>query len=440
MGVKIYELEKMIMRHLASNNQIINPFGDNANYEAIGLALQMKVKSDDFETLAYQNAYEAFIDLFSNGEEISLLSLHTYLQSGMALPDIIDLFDHHPNTTNIVGLIGELLKKTWVKNTGAVLFGTHNICASWLPFDPIDGITDTVREISTPPNFIPPKPTSFLGGLMDEWGQRLQESFDGKEDATIKSHFMGIDVYLNGIQPGKFIVVAGLPGGGKTAFATNIALNVGKDYTPILYITNEMDRYEVADRMASTNSEVLFNSIHHKKVEEPQRESLAKTQRQLSLLPISVCDDSHGNWEAAERAIRKYHKESKIKVVFLDYLQQYSLSKRTTSRVAELSEITAKIKTLAMELKITMFVMSQLNREIYGRMKVGNSKPVLADLKESGSIEQDADSVLFLMDAGETSISGKSRKRHNVFIEKNRSGERTEFELTSDLSINKFYN
>ena len=158
------------------------------------------------------------------------------------------------------------------------------------------------------------------------------------------------------------------------------------------------------------------------------------------MLPISVCDDSHGNWEAAERAIRKYHKESKIKVVFLDYLQQYSLSKRTTSRVAELSEITARIKTLAMELKITMFVMSQLNREIYGRMKVGNSKPVLADLKESGSIEQDADSVLFLMDAGETSISGKSRKRHNVFIEKNRSGERTEFELTSDLSINKFYN
>ena len=440
MGIRVKDLEQIIMRVLAANIVYTNPLGDGADYESIGLALAMNVKAEHFDTVLYQHSYNAFVELYAEGKPITILSLHDKIGDEIANSEVVDLFDTHPNSLNLVGLLSELLKKVWMKKTGNELFNQHTFCSNWLPFDPIDAVTDGIQEISAPPNFVPKTPTMLSDGLMINWAGKMREYLTGKKEEPIKSGFRELDTYLSGFHAGKFIVIAGLPGSGKTAFATNMALNVGCSFEPVLYITNEMDKYEIIDRMVASDSSIKFNSINQKIIDEKQKIEVLKSYDKMKNIPIAICDDSNGNWEKAEIAIRKHKKEKNLKVVFVDYLQQYSLSKKTTSRVAELSEITARIKCMAMELKITIIAMSQLNREIYGRMKTGDKRPVLADLKESGSIEQDADSVMFLMEGGETSISGTTRKRVNCYIEKNRSGEKADFELTADFSINKFYN
>jgi len=434
--VQIKELETIIMRHLAANELMDNPFKDSIKHKAIEVAIFMKLKKMHFITLAYQETYSAFLNLHSSGKEINLLNLYEVIENKIVDTDILDIFDPHPNTMNLVGLISELLYGSWLRNVASQIYEIYNEADNWKPWNTKTEIPSILKNIGEPPCFIPEISSSFHKGLSQDWSKNMKLKSFGDKETQIKTSFSAIDLHLNNLMAGKFIVIAALAGCGKTALATNICLNIGKDFEPCLYITNEMDRYEIYDRMISTQSKVGFISIHKKEVKDEDKEKISKAYLILKTLPISICDDSNGSWEKAEAAIRRYSKYDKIRVVFLDYLQQYHLDKKSQSRVAELTEITARIKCLAMELKLTMIVMSQMNRAIYSR---DDKTPVLADLKESGSIEQDADSVIFLQDAGKTVTAGKELTRMKVFVEKNRSGTRGDFEMTADLSINKFF-
>ena len=433
---KIKMLEQIVMRHLCENEVVDNAFGDNVKHHALDVAMMMKLRKGHFTTIAFQVAYEAFLNIYASGQKITLLTTHERIGDHITDLDIVDLFDPHGNTRRLVALIGELLKGAWLRDAGSQLFSIYNEIVDWEPWKPTTSITSAFKNILDPPNFAPDNPLAFDMGFADDWANKMAIYLNGNHAKPILSGFRDIDSYLKGFMEGKFIVIAALAGCGKTALATNICLNVGSDYNPCLYITNEMDRYEIFDRMISTKSKINFTDIHQKTISGKQDPILNAAFEEMKKYPIMLCDESNGIWEKAESEIRRFSKERKIKVVFLDYLQQYRLEKKSQSRVAELTEITARIKCLSMELKLTMVVMSQMNRAIYSR---DDKTPVLADLKESGSIEQDADCVIFLQDGGKTITAGKELSRVKVFIEKNRSGSRGNFELTGDMAINKFF-
>jgi replicative DNA helicase len=434
--VKIKELETMIMRHFAENLLMENPFKDKVKHYAIDVALIMKLKKGHFQTLGFQLAYEAFLNLYAAGKPITLLTVHETIHDKIVDMDILDLFDPHPNTLNLVALIGELLKGAWSRDCVSQLYDVYNEHADWIPWKDLTSLVNVFKNFQAPPNFVPEISEDIGDGLSKVWADKIAIYLSSEKEKPINTGFTGIDYHLNGLSEGKFIVIAALSGCGKTALATNICLNIGKNYNRCLYITNEMDRYEIFDRMMATQSEIKFIEINKKEIKDENQGKLNAAFKIMETLPIRICDNSFGSWEKAEDAIRKFSKGRKGRVVFLDYLQQYHLDKKSQSRVAELTEITARIKCIAMELNLTMIVMSQMNRAIYNR---DDKTPVLADLKESGSIEQDADSVIFLQDAGKISTAGKELTRMKVFVEKNRSGTRGDFEMTADLSINKFY-
>jgi len=245
---------------------------------------------------------------------------------------------------------------------------------------------------------VAPKQANDRGetSLADALAAAISEANDAHQRGTglagQSTGFRDLDARTGGLSNGNFIVLAGRPSMGKTALGTNIAHNLASNGVPVAFFSLEMTASELSKRILARQSGVAVHKIARGTFNPGDMADLLRAEQTLKTLPLTI-DATGGLTVAQIRAkARRLRRKGKLDVLIVDYLQLMQGSQRPGStRVAEVTEITTGLKALAKELGVPVIALSQLNRAVEARE---NKRPGLADLRESGSIEQDADVVL----------------------------------------------
>jgi replicative DNA helicase len=289
----------------------------------------------------------------------------------------------------------------------------------------------------------------------------------GGRISGVATGFADIDSLLGGLQPSDLLIIAGRPGMGKTSLATNMAFNAARAYlqsmeagdevpsgAPVLFFSLEMAAQQLSARILSEQTEIEMWKIRNGRFSESEWEKFVLTMQDLSTLPLYI-DDTGGISIAqiAARA-RRLKREKKIGVIMIDHIQLVASSGRPENRVQEITEISKGLKVLAKELDVPVIALSQLSRGVDSR---DDKRPVLSDLRESGSIEQDADVVMFVYreeyylksrepDPGSPDHAKwlekceRAHRRAEVLVEKHRHGATNKIELFFDDRFTRFSN
>lgn len=272
----------------------------------------------------------------------------------------------------------------------------------------------------------------------------LAESFDRIDELHkkgigyrgIQTGFTDLDNVLSGMQPSNLIILAARPGQGKTAMVVNMAQNIAiEQKNPVGIFSLEMSQEELVDRLLVGQADVDAWRLKTGKLSESDFTKLSTAMGELADAPIFI-DDTPGITISEMRTkARRLQLEQGIKLLIVDYLQLADPGRRYDNRVQEVSIISQGLKNLARELKIPVLAVSQLSRAVEHR---GERKPQLADLRESGAIEQDADVVMFLYrtDAEVTTNIIPTK----LAIAKHRNGPMGEVDLLFKGDRIRFYN
>ena len=272
---------------------------------------------------------------------------------------------------------------------------------------------------------------------------------DRDKFAGIPTGFNYLDTVLTGLGRSDLIILAARPGMGKTSFALNIATNVARlQKVPTIVFSLEMTCEQLTDRILSSTAGIDSQTFRTGRLNDSDWNDLVGASTLLYDAPIYM-DDSSGisvpEIKAKIRQINQDPKKDRIGLVIIDYLQLMQSSKRTESRVQEISDITRNLKIMAKELNVPVIALSQLSRAAEKTSGRSDHRPQLSDLRDSGSIEQDADVVLFLYRAAYyNSQNGEGEQAdENVaecIVAKNRHGETTSVKLGWDGAHTRFMN
>lgn len=269
--------------------------------------------------------------------------------------------------------------------------------------------------------------------------ERLEEFMKkGNRLRGVPTGYADLDNKLAGMQDSNLLILAARPGIGKTTLALNIALNTAiKDKIPVGFFSLEMSKEELVDRLLVGQADIDAWRLKTGRLSDDDYNKLTQAMGELSDAPIFIDDTPGASILEMRTKARKLKLEKNIKMLVVDYLQLVDPGRRFESRVNEVSFVSQGLKNLARELRIPVLALSQLSRAVEQR---GNPKPQLSDLRESGSIEQDADVVMFLyLEQESEDLLDQTKKLVKLFIAKHRNGATGELDLMFRGDRVKFY-
>ena len=272
----------------------------------------------------------------------------------------------------------------------------------------------------------------------------IAEAYDrlGKISGPDKEKYVGartgftlLDSITSGLNKSDLIIIAARPGMGKTSFAMNIATNVARrSEKEVVTFNLEMSKEQLATRILSTEALVESNTLRNGRITGEDWVKLATSAGYLSTIPLYIDDTASMTVQQMKAKLRR---TKNLGLVIIDYLQLMESTSHSDNRVTVISEITRQLKVMAKELNVPVILLSQLSRAVESRT---DKRPMLSDLRESGSIEQDADIVLFLY---REAYYNKESQRQNIsecIVAKNRHGETGTVELIWDGQYTRFSN
>ncbi|MGI9363897.1 MAG: replicative DNA helicase, partial [Rhizobiaceae bacterium] len=258
--------------------------------------------------------------------------------------------------------------------------------------------------------------TGRYDGGFNDFGSAVGSAIDMASAAFQRDgHLSGVatglqslDQKMGGLQPSDLVVLAGRPAMGKTSLATNIAFNIAEAYEPevqpdgtsksvnggvVGFFSLEMAAEQLATRIIAEQTEISSSKIRRGEINDTEFEKLVACSQMMHRIPLYI--DQTGGISIAQLSARarRLKRQRGLDVLIIDYIQLMQGNKRTDNRVQEITEITTGLKALGKELNVPIIALSQLSRQVENRE---DKRPQLADLRESGSIEQDADVVLFV--------------------------------------------
>lgn len=385
--------------------------------------------------------YESMLSLYEERKPIDILTLTNHLKKRKLIKEIggaaylSDLTNVVPTSANSEHY-AQIVKDAYIRRS-LIQMGSRMTDKAFEEEKEAAEILDEaeseifrVAQEHISQGFIPLKDT------LAESFERLDELHKtGAGLRGLETGFIDLDNILSGLQDSNLIILAARPGQGKTAFTINIAQFAGSiNKNPVGIFSLEMSKEELVDRLLVSQSEIDAWRLKTGKMTDSDYEALSAAMGQLAEAPIFI-DDTPGLTVADMRSkARRLHAEHGLKLLIVDYLQLMNPGRKFESRVQEVSFISQSLKNIARELKIPVIGVSQLSRAVEQR---GGGKPQLADLRESGAIEQDADVVMFLYSPDEEFTS---QRIVNVLIAKHRNGPVGEKELLFRGDKIKFYN
>jgi replicative DNA helicase len=221
----------------------------------------------------------------------------------------------------------------------------------------------------------------------------LQLQSNTRESNIIKTGFTEFDRMFGGFSLGEFVVIGARPANGKTQLLINLSLNISTS-SPVLYFTFDLSEFLLTSRFISSFTGIAVSKILENELEDYEKAKLASLKTEFAQHKILVNDCCKHSITALKAHCQKQIQENGVKVIIIDYLQMMSSNKYRNNREAEISYITSELKNIAKDFNVCVIVSSQLSRAIETRS--GPMLPQLSDLRDSGSIEQNADKVIFI--------------------------------------------
>tara|TARA_B110000438_G_scaffold300922_1_gene354486 strand:- start:1283 stop:2668 length:1386 start_codon:yes stop_codon:yes gene_type:complete len=344
--------------------------------------------------------FEIARDLFNRQEPINQISVAHELETQEKLEDVggrsylAKVVNVVPTSVHIKHY-ANLVRRTATMRT--LINAAENISDIGFDNDPdienalskAEDIIYSIRNDQPSRDFVPLRET--LTPYLETSSSNLSDS----ENQPISSGFKLLDDLLGGLQRSDMLVLAARPSVGKSMFALNLAINAAMNDHKVAIYSLEMGREQIATRMLATQARVNMHSLRMMRLSSSQENRLVDAIGRLSDLSIFI-DDSPVQGVAEMRGkARRLQLEFGLDFIIVDYMQLISNNKgnRETNRAQEVSEISRQIKAMARDLRVPVIAISQLSRAIEHRQ---SHRPLLSDLRESGSIEQDADVVMFI--------------------------------------------
>lgn len=370
------------------------------NSETIEFTIQ-HLTVETFYFKNHQELYKAILVLYDKNKLIDIITLTTFLQDNGLLDKIgglkiiTQLINQIPNLVYLEEYI-KLLQDKFLRRT-LIRLGYQIINSSYITNISLESLLNDIEEqlFNITNNR---ENTNLLSSA-----ELLSKVFlDLKQKSVeivlpgLKSGFDNLDLLTQGFQKSDLIIVAGRPSMGKTALCLNIAIAVCKNHKlPIIFFSLEMSKEQLMYRLLSNETEISNTALRSGNINKTDWNKLSSVIKNLSTLPIFIDDTPNISIQNIRLKIKKIlFEQTKIGLIVIDYLQLMQLStSKNENRVQELSQITRALKTIAREFNIPIIALSQLSRNVENRT---DKRPMLSDLRESGSIEQDADLVLML--------------------------------------------
>lgn len=432
-----------------------------ANNETIDKASSVLAASDFFDPL-HQRICENVYKLHGDGSSVSPLTLQVVMRDDPGLKTLggvnylAALAAAAPNGANVISL-AKAAKSLHDRRALATLGENITFAAK----DTGEGSVKEIVEQAEQALYSIAEKNHF-GSRMMGFSETIKLAILGAQKAHesggkivgVPTGFFDLDNLLGGLQKSDLIIIAGRPGMGKTALATNIAFHAASIGRPILFFSLEMSAEQLTGRILSEQSGVEMWRVRNGQMRSQEWEEYVLTGQKLDQVPLYIDDTGGISLPQLAARARRAKRERKIEAIVIDYLQLMSAQRRE-NRVVEVSEITKGLKTLAKELDIPIIALSQLSRGVDSR---DDKRPVLSDLRESGSIEQDADAVMFVYrheyylrgrepDIADVSAYSKWQEqmervngKADVIVEKHRHGETRTIHLGFDGRFTRFTN
>jgi replicative DNA helicase len=421
--------------------------------ECMGECIEkLKKGAEIFYDLRHQTIFSKLAEMYDNRQPIDLITLQQRLKDdqlleqvgGLAylstLPDVV------PSAANLSYYIDIVKEKYLLRK---MIHICTDVVGRVYAFEgEIDGLMDEVeRDILSISESRVEGTSSNIKELVKRAINQIEDFHQRQGMLTgVGTGFTDLDKMTSGLHPGEMIVIAARPSMGKTSLAMNIAEHVALEQKlPVGVFSLEMTSESLVLRMLCSRSRVNLRNIRDGFLAERDFPKLTGAAGKLANAPLFI-DDSSGLSILQLRAkARRMAQQYGIKLFVIDYLQLlHSTARRAENRQQEIADISSGVKSLAKELKVPVIVLSQLNRELE---KDKNRKPRMSDLRESGSIEQDADLVglLYKPSSGDDEDSGAAAEEQdsvpvNLLIAKQRNGPTGDVHLTFMKSYTRFEN
>jgi replicative DNA helicase len=440
-------IEKYLPHNFLAEKMVLNCLLINS--ESIEITLRtLLVEAFYFKN--HQEIYKAIIFMYKNKLPIDIFTLSTFLQDNGLLEKIggikvlIELISQIPNLVYLEEYI-RLIKDKFLRRL-LIKLGYEAINSGYITSIPLETIlNDFENKVFNLTNEIKTQKLFSSAELLNNIFFELKKKSLNPSLSGLASGFYDLDSLTQGFQKSDLIIIAGRPSMGKTALGLNITLNIIKNLKlPVLFFSLEMSKEQIMYRLLSIETNIIQSKLRSGKLYQNDWTKLNKIIKIMSKLPLFIDDTPDLSIQAIRSKIKTViFEQNQIGLIIIDYLQlMQNLKLKSENRVQELSEITRTLKNIAREFNIPIIALSQLSRNVENRI---DKKPMLADLRESGSIEQDADLVLMLYRNNHHNL--KQNENDNLeysltelIIAKQRNGPIGSIKLKFDEKRTKFLN
>lgn len=370
------------------------------SYEAVEITIKT-VRVETFYFINHQEIYKAIVEMYRKKVPINVISVNDFLKETGCLEKIggtkvlLELLNQIPNLVYLEEYI-QLIQDKFLRRS-LINLGYEAINSAYITNIPLEKtLTDFEKKSFKLTNELIEEKRLTTAELFSTVFLELKQKALKPDLPGLASGFYDLDSLTQGFQKSDLIILAGRPSMGKTAFVLNITENILKNYKlPIIFFSLEMSKEQLIYRLLSNETGISQTRLKLGNLYKEDWNKLKKSIQLYSKLPFFINDEPNITIYDLRSKIKKIiFEQTNIGLIVIDYLQLLLNSKiKTENRVQELSQITRSLKAIAKEFQTPIIALSQLSRNVENRV---NKRPILSDLRESGSIEQDADLVLML--------------------------------------------
>ena len=403
------------------------------------------VGPDDFYSREHRIIFESFVALYEQRQPIDLITTANHLTGRGELETVggpvylAELADSVVSAANALHHAEIVRDKSLLRKLIDVSSGIIRNCYDNDDVD--DLLNESEKEIFKIAQAKDVRTMLSSDKLVLKVFDELQAKYENKSVVTgIQTYYTDFDAMTAGLQNSDLIIIAGRPSMGKTAFALNVALrSAARSEVPTAIFSLEMSMEQLMTRLLAVQAKVNLSNLRTGYLDDQDWSRLHEAADIISRSPIFIDDTPALSSLELQARCRRLKSEHNLGLVVVDYLQLMRGSKNIDSREQEISEISRNLKALAKELHIPVIALSQLNRKVEERT---DKRPMMADLRESGAIEQDADIIIFLYrDAAYNKSEDNPLKNHaEIIIGKQRNGPVGKVELFFKKEYTRFEN
>lgn len=393
------------------------------------------LNADDFYKLAHQKIYSTVRDLFGTGSAVDLVTVTHELRHRGELEQVGgsaylgEMINYSLGSANI-GRYAEIIREQALLRR--LIHVNTDIIEKTYSGDFIDVNSHLDEAEGAVLSVAGQKRTAGLEksqNIVHGAIKKIEELYHRKADITgVATGFTRMDEMTSGFQPGELIIIAARPSMGKTAFSLNIATHVAlREKKKVAYFSIEMNKEQIMMRVLASEARIHMSDIRKGKIEDTAWEKLIRAATNISEASLYIDDSSSLSPYDVRAKCRRMQKEHGLDLIMIDYLQLMELKREAESRERAISEISSTLKKIAKELNVPVVALAQLNRGVEGR---SDRRPILSDLRESGSIEQDADVIMMIYrDEYYTKENSDQKGRATIIIGKQRNGPTGDVDL-----------